>query len=114
MTARSQEPRFVEYADDALPAEQRWQVLSFLRIVWPEGFTGDLRYRDEITNSENHPYHLLYVAGSLVVSHLEIASPAALPASTSRSSGVVDGDARVALHAAITHCSTFSARRSRL
>ena len=72
MTARSEEPRFVEYADDALPADLRWQVLSFLRVVWPEGFTGDLRYRDEITNPEYHPYHLLYVAGDLVVSHLEI------------------------------------------
>lgn len=47
-------------------------MLSFLRIVWPEGFTGDLRHRDWITNPDYQPYHLLYVAGSLVVSHLEI------------------------------------------
>ncbi|SDS38301.1 GNAT family N-acetyltransferase [Actinopolymorpha singaporensis] len=72
MNASPQEPRFVEFADDALPAELRWQVLSFLRIVWPEGFTGDLRYRDWITRAEYQPYHLLYVADSLVVSHLEI------------------------------------------
>lgn len=72
MIATSEAPRFVESADDALSAELRWQVLSFLRIVWPEGFTGDLRYRDWITRSEYRPYHLLYVAGALVVSHLEI------------------------------------------
>jgi GNAT superfamily N-acetyltransferase len=46
--------------------------LSFLRIVWPEGFTGELRYRDWITNPAYEPHHLLYVAGDLVVSHLEI------------------------------------------
>jgi hypothetical protein len=66
------EPRFVEFTDEALSAELRWQVLSFLRIVWPEGFTGELRHREWITNPEYHPYHLLYVAGDLVVSHLEI------------------------------------------
>lgn len=62
----------VSYADDELPDALRWQVLSFQRIVWPEGFTGPLRFRDVITGPDQHPHHLLYVAGELVVAHLEI------------------------------------------
>jgi len=68
----SDEVRLVEFDDESLPAVLRWQVLSFLRIIWPEGFTGELRYRDWITNPVYQPYHLLCVAGDLVVSHLEI------------------------------------------
>lgn len=64
--------QFAEYSDDALPAGLRCQVLSFLRIVFPEGFLGDNRYRDWITQSKYEPYHLLYVANGLVVSHVEI------------------------------------------
>jgi hypothetical protein len=66
------EVRYLEYEPGALPAVLKAQVLSFLRIVWPEGFTGALRYRDWITNPAYEPHHLLYVAGDLVVSHLEI------------------------------------------
>ena len=68
----AQEVRYAEYGPGMLPAVLKAQVLSFLRIVWPEGFTGDLRYRDWITNPAYEPHHLLYVAGDLVVSHLEI------------------------------------------
>ena len=68
----SEEVRLVEFDDESLPPVLKWQVLSFLRIVWPEGFTGELRSRDWITNPAYQPYHLLYVAGDLVVSHLEI------------------------------------------
>ena len=68
----AEEVRYAEYGPGMLPAVLKAQVLSFLRIVWPEGFTGELRYRDWITNPTYEPHHLLYVAGDLVVSHLEI------------------------------------------
>lgn len=68
----SEDVRYVEYGPGMLPAVLKAQVLSFLRIVWPDGFTGELRYRDWITNPAYEPHHLLYVAGDLVVSHLEI------------------------------------------
>ncbi len=67
--------KLVEFDDDALPAALKWQVLSFLRIVWPEGFTGPLRFRDWITDPARRPYHLLHVARDLVISHLEIVEP---------------------------------------
>ena len=68
----TREIEFVEFDDAALPELLRSQVLSFLRLQWPEGFTGELRYRDWITRSDLTPYHLLYVAHGLVVSHLEL------------------------------------------
>jgi aminoglycoside phosphotransferase (APT) family kinase protein len=64
--------RFVEYSDDALPDGLKWQILSFLRIVFPDGFVGANRYRDTITQPKHHPHHLLYVANDLVVSHVEV------------------------------------------
>jgi hypothetical protein len=66
------EVRYVEYNAAELPAALKWQVLSFLRIVWPEGFTGSSRYRDWITNPVYRPRHLMYLACDLVVSQLEL------------------------------------------
>jgi hypothetical protein len=75
----SDEVRYVEFESADLPPVLRYQVLSFLRIVWPEGFTGALRYRDWITNPAYKPHHLLYVAGDLVLSHLEIVLDGQVP-----------------------------------
>ncbi len=72
MVVESDAVTFVQYSDEALPAALKWQVLSFLRIVFPEGFVGENRYRDGITQPKYRPYHLLYVANDLVVSHVEI------------------------------------------
>ncbi|TCC56106.1 GNAT family N-acetyltransferase [Kribbella pittospori] len=63
---------FCEYADDHLPEVLKAQVLSFLRITWPDGFTGPNRFRDWTSHPDLRPHHLLYAAGSQLVSHLEI------------------------------------------
>jgi hypothetical protein len=57
-TADTEEIGFVEFDDESFPIELKAQVLSFLRLRWPEGFSGDLRYRDWITRPEHLPYHL--------------------------------------------------------
>jgi len=64
--------QFGEYVDADLPDFIRIQVLSFLRIVWPEGFTGPNRFRDWTSRSDLAPYHLIYAGGSQLVSHVEI------------------------------------------
>ncbi|MGH3446509.1 MAG: GNAT family N-acetyltransferase [Nocardioidaceae bacterium] len=64
--------RFRGYSDAELPEVLRAQVLSFLRIVWPDGFMGPLRFRDWTSEPDQDPYHLLYAADSVLVSHLEI------------------------------------------
>src|SRR5688500_16171305 len=43
------------YPTEQLPPIWKWQVLSFLRAIWPEGFVGENRLRDWITKSEDHP-----------------------------------------------------------
>lgn len=63
---------FQEYSDEAFPEPLRLQALCFLRITWPEGFTGPNRFRDQITDPGLRPHHLVFVAGSQLVSHLEI------------------------------------------
>ena len=62
----------VVHADAELPASLRCQVLSFVRITWPEGFRGPNRQRDWITDPAMHPRHFTYVEGGLVVSHAEV------------------------------------------
>lgn len=63
---------FQEHSDADLPESLRLQVLSFLRIVWPDGFTGPNRFRDQITDPRLRPHHLLFAAEAQLVSHLEI------------------------------------------
>ncbi|RZU13392.1 acetyltransferase (GNAT) family protein [Kribbella rubisoli] len=63
---------FREWSDERLPEVLKAQALSFLRIIWPEGFTGPNRFRDWTSHPDLRPHHLLYAAGSQLVSHLEI------------------------------------------
>jgi hypothetical protein len=61
-----------QYPDADLPEVFRIQILDFLRIVWPDGFTGPSRFRDWTTAPDMKPHHLLYAAGRQLISHLEI------------------------------------------
>jgi len=60
------------YSDADLPEVLRIQVLDFLRIVWPDGFTGVNRFRDWTTNPAMRPHHLLYAADWQLISHVEV------------------------------------------
>lgn len=51
------EQRF--FTDDDFPAALKCQVLSFQRIVWWEGFAGELRLRDWIHQKDSHPVHFV-------------------------------------------------------
>lgn len=63
---------FREYDDAGLPTTLRIQVLSFLRIVFPDGFVGPNRFRKTTSHPGLQPLHLLYAANSQLVSHQEI------------------------------------------
>ena len=60
------------YAHKELPSELKCQVLAFLRITWPEGFTGPNRLRDWISRPEFHPVHLLLVDTGVLIAHTEV------------------------------------------
>lgn len=63
---------YADHAAEELPAALRIQILDFLRILWPDGFTGPNRFRDWITRPELQWRHLVFAAGDQLVSHVEL------------------------------------------
>jgi predicted acetyltransferase len=60
------------YPQGQLPNNIKWQVLDFLRIVWPGGFTGKNLYRSWITSKDHHSTSYVLINKKLVVSHAEV------------------------------------------
>lgn len=55
-----------------LPPTLQDQILTFLRLTWPEGFVEDDQGRDWLSHQENHPIHLVLVDDSCLISHAEV------------------------------------------
>jgi GNAT superfamily N-acetyltransferase len=55
-----------------LPERFKCQILSFVRIEWPELFSGNLRLRDWTTKQEMHPVSFLLEEEGVLISHLEV------------------------------------------
>src|SRR5260370_4405177 len=55
-----------------LPERFKCQILSFVRIEWPELFSGNLRLRDWTTKLEMHPVSFLLEEEGVLISHLEV------------------------------------------
>ncbi len=62
----------LSFPSDALPPEFKWQILSFLRVQWPEGFRGRLSVRDRANRNDLHPLQFLLVEQSFVISHAAV------------------------------------------
>ncbi len=60
------------YPQSDLPDNYRCQVLTLLRVQWPEGFVGENRLRNWITKTEHHPISFLLVEAGLVISHAQV------------------------------------------
>ncbi len=60
------------YSAGELPADLACQVLSFQRIVWPEGFSGELRLRDWIHRSDQHPMHFVLAEEGVLISYVGV------------------------------------------
>jgi len=60
------------YKEEELPTEIKWQILSFLRMQWPEGFQAENQLRDWIIRPQNHPIHFVLVEKGLVVSYVGV------------------------------------------
>jgi GNAT superfamily N-acetyltransferase len=60
------------YTGADFPAELKCQALSFLRAEWYEGFMGENRLRDWITQEEDHPLYFVLVEAGLLISHLNV------------------------------------------
>lgn len=57
----------VTFADEALPADLKCQILSAHRIAWPEGYVGKNRLRDRIQPPRFHPTHFLLVEQGILL-----------------------------------------------
>jgi GNAT superfamily N-acetyltransferase len=62
----------IVYPSSELPVHLKYQILSFLRIVWPEGFTGKNRLRDWISREEDHSVSIMLVEQDILISHTEV------------------------------------------
>ena len=60
------------YDQAELPEKYHYQILTFLRAQWPEGFLGENRSRNWITRTSFHPRCFLLVEGDLLVSHAQV------------------------------------------
>jgi GNAT superfamily N-acetyltransferase len=60
------------YPESQLPAHLRWQILSFLRIEWPDGFVGQNRLRDWISREEQNPLSFVLVENDILISHAQV------------------------------------------
>lgn len=55
-----------------LPAILQCQILSFLRMTWPEGFITEAQRHEWVSHQENHPLHFVLVEDSFLISHAEV------------------------------------------
>jgi len=60
------------YTSSEFPESLKWQAVSFLRMRWPGGFTGENRLRDWVTREEEHPIHIVLVENGILISHTNI------------------------------------------
>jgi predicted acetyltransferase len=54
------------------PENLKWQAVSFLRVQWPDGFTGENRLRDWVTQEDDHPIHIVLVENNILISHTNV------------------------------------------
>jgi GNAT superfamily N-acetyltransferase len=57
------------YTNADLPETLKWQIVSFMRVVWTDGFNGANRPRDWITRDERHPVHVVLVENDMLISY---------------------------------------------
>lgn len=60
------------YEDSNLPDYLKNQILSFLRVQWPEGFLGKNKLRNWIIKSKYHPLHFILAENDLLVSYVGV------------------------------------------
>ncbi|GIK37696.1 MAG: hypothetical protein BroJett011_15290 [Chloroflexota bacterium] len=60
------------YPTKELPDVLQCQILSFLRMTWPEGFITEAQRYEWISHQENHPLHFVFLDDSFLISHVEV------------------------------------------
>ena len=65
-------PELHTYPAKDLPDYLKWQILSFQRVEWPDGFEGENLNRDWIVRPESHPIHFTLEDNRLLISHAAV------------------------------------------
>ena len=60
------------YPSNKMPPHLKCQVLSFLRIMWPNGFVDENRLRDWISHEEDHSISMMLVEKGVLISHTQV------------------------------------------
>ncbi|MGH2479799.1 MAG: GNAT family N-acetyltransferase, partial [Ktedonobacteraceae bacterium] len=60
------------FASQDVPERFKYQILSFVRIEWPELFSGNDRLRDWTSKPELHPITFLLEEEGVLISRLEV------------------------------------------
>jgi len=60
------------YRRPELPRLIEQQILDFGRLVWPDGFTSEGRFRDRMHEVPDDTTHFVRAVGSLLVSHVQV------------------------------------------
>ena len=60
------------YPDEQLPPHLKCQILCILRMMWPEGFTGQNRLRDWISAEGDHSISIMLVENDILISHTQV------------------------------------------
>ena len=60
------------FASQDVPEKLKCQILSFVRIEWPELFSGENRLRDWTSRPELHPVTFLIEEDGVLISRLEV------------------------------------------
>lgn len=55
------------YTAEEVPKELHGQIISFLKIQWPDGFSGVNKFRDWIARKEFHPLYFVLVEEKNIV-----------------------------------------------
>ena len=60
------------YNESEIPPQIKWQIISFLRVQWPDGFVGKNQYRNWISPEYQHPFHFVLMENDLLVSFVGV------------------------------------------
>lgn len=62
------------YPQHELPQHWFYQIISFLRINFTDGFVGKLQFRNWISSPRYHPVHLVIGHEDILIAHTEVLS----------------------------------------
>ena len=61
-------PKLQIVSQSEMPEHLKWQILSFFRMEWPDGASGDDKYRDWLARADRHLVGVVVSHATLLIS----------------------------------------------